>query len=154
MSARIPVSILGATGTVGQRLVTLLDGHPRFEVVSLVASRSAGRAYGDLRTGELPASVAGTGGCSGDPPRRARGSPCLDPSVARDTEERFARAGVMVVQRVAAPPGGGCAARGFESTVITCALDAQERYPGGDRLQSELLDYRPGLALARPIALR
>jgi aspartate-semialdehyde dehydrogenase len=28
MSERIPVSILAATGSVGQRFVQLLDGHP------------------------------------------------------------------------------------------------------------------------------
>lgn len=141
MSARIPVSILGATGTVGQRLVTLLDGHPRFEVVSLVASsRSAGRAYSDAvnwrLSGEPPASVAGIEvAAAGDPPaqgaRLALSS--LDPSVARDTEERFARAGVMVVSN-ASPH------RLVEDVPLVvpevngdhlALLDAQERYPGG-----------------------
>jgi aspartate-semialdehyde dehydrogenase len=45
---KIPVGILGATGTVGQRFVQLLANHPWFEVVALAASdRSAGKRYGD-----------------------------------------------------------------------------------------------------------
>lgn len=45
---KIPVGILGATGMVGQRFVTLLENHPWFEVVILAASpRSAGRSYRD-----------------------------------------------------------------------------------------------------------
>jgi aspartate-semialdehyde dehydrogenase len=44
----IPVAVLGATGSVGQRFVSLLDAHPWFKVVALAASdRSVGRAYGE-----------------------------------------------------------------------------------------------------------
>ena len=40
------VGIVGATGMVGQRFVTLLDGHPWFTPVALLASaRSAGKTY-------------------------------------------------------------------------------------------------------------
>lgn len=40
------VGIIGATGMVGQRLLSLLDGHPYFEVTALAASaRSAGQPY-------------------------------------------------------------------------------------------------------------
>ena len=40
------VGIIGATGMVGQRFATILDGHPWFEVVTLAASgRSAGKTY-------------------------------------------------------------------------------------------------------------
>lgn len=43
---KIPVGILGATGMVGQRFVSLLENHPWFEVVVLAASpRSAGKLY-------------------------------------------------------------------------------------------------------------
>ena len=43
---KIPVGILGATGMVGQRFITLLNNHPWFEVVCLAASpRSAGKKY-------------------------------------------------------------------------------------------------------------
>ncbi len=45
---KIPVSVLGATGVVGQRFVQLLDGHPWFEVVTLTGSdRSVGMTYAE-----------------------------------------------------------------------------------------------------------
>jgi len=44
----IPVAILGATGSVGQRFVSLLDNHPWFKVVALAASdRTVGQPYGN-----------------------------------------------------------------------------------------------------------
>src|SRR5260370_33701787 len=47
-SERIPVAVLGATGSVGQRFVQLLESHPWFRLHEVVASeRSAGRSYGD-----------------------------------------------------------------------------------------------------------
>lgn len=43
---KIPVGILGATGMVGQRFISLLEDHPWFEVVCVAASeRSAGKNY-------------------------------------------------------------------------------------------------------------
>lgn len=45
-SSSIPVAILGATGSVGQRFISLLDNHPWFKVVALAASdRSVGQKY-------------------------------------------------------------------------------------------------------------
>lgn len=42
------VGIIGATGMVGQRFVTLLANHPWFEIKTLAASsRSAGKTYGE-----------------------------------------------------------------------------------------------------------
>jgi aspartate-semialdehyde dehydrogenase len=59
------VGILGATGMVGQRFITLLDGHPWFKVTLLAASsRSAGQRYADAVAGRwalaqpIPAAVA------------------------------------------------------------------------------------------------
>lgn len=46
MNNKLKVGILGGTGLVGQRFISLLHDHPWFEVVSLAASeRSAGRSY-------------------------------------------------------------------------------------------------------------
>jgi aspartate-semialdehyde dehydrogenase len=46
MGQKLKVGIIGATGMVGQRFVTLLAEHPWFEVTSLAASaRSAGKTY-------------------------------------------------------------------------------------------------------------
>ncbi|MBU0278067.1 aspartate-semialdehyde dehydrogenase [Gemella sp. zg-1178] len=43
------VAVLGATGMVGQRLISLLENHPYFEVVKLAASsKSAGKLYSEL----------------------------------------------------------------------------------------------------------
>lgn len=46
MSQKLRVGILGATGMVGQRFISLLEDHPWFEVVVVAASpRSAGKTY-------------------------------------------------------------------------------------------------------------
>lgn len=46
MEQKLRVGILGATGMVGQRFVSLLENHPWFEVVTVAASqRSAGKTY-------------------------------------------------------------------------------------------------------------
>ena len=46
MSNKLRVGILGATGMVGQRFISLLENHPWFEVVTVAASpRSAGKTY-------------------------------------------------------------------------------------------------------------
>ncbi len=46
MEKKLRVGILGATGMVGQRFISLLENHPWFEVVTLAASpRSAGKTY-------------------------------------------------------------------------------------------------------------
>ncbi len=46
MNKKLKVGIIGGTGMVGQRFVTLLADHPWFEVVSVAASeRSAGKTY-------------------------------------------------------------------------------------------------------------
>ncbi len=46
MSSKLRVGILGATGMVGQRFISLLENHPWFEVTTVAASpRSAGKTY-------------------------------------------------------------------------------------------------------------
>ncbi|KAJ1561195.1 hypothetical protein HK405_004634 [Cladochytrium tenue] len=62
---RLPVGILGATGTVGQRFITLLEAHPFFVVTVVGASpRSAGKPYAEAAARSwkqavpIPASVA------------------------------------------------------------------------------------------------
>ncbi len=48
MSNKVRAGIVGATGMVGQRFITLLENHPYFEITALVASpRSAGQKYED-----------------------------------------------------------------------------------------------------------
>ena len=44
--SKLKVGILGATGMVGQRFISILENHPWFEVVTVAASpRSAGKTY-------------------------------------------------------------------------------------------------------------
>ena len=46
MAEKLRVGIVGATGMVGQRFITLLENHPYFDLTALVASpRSAGKTY-------------------------------------------------------------------------------------------------------------
>ena len=63
---KIKVGILGATGMVGQRFITLLDNHPWFEVTCVAASpRSAGKTYEEAVEGrwvmhdDIPDNVKG-----------------------------------------------------------------------------------------------
>ena len=65
MNNKVRAGIIGATGMVGQRLITLLQNHPYFELTALAASaRSAGRTYAEAVDGrwkmteEMPADVA------------------------------------------------------------------------------------------------
>src|SRR5687767_7849565 len=54
-AGRTPVVVLGATGMVGQRMLSLLRDHPRLRVAALAASeRSAGRPYRDACAWRLP----------------------------------------------------------------------------------------------------
>ena len=46
MEKKLRAGVLGATGMVGQRFVTLLENHPWYEVTAVAASpRSAGKTY-------------------------------------------------------------------------------------------------------------
>ena len=46
LEKKLKVGILGGTGMVGQRFISLLDNHPWFEVTTIAASaRSAGKTY-------------------------------------------------------------------------------------------------------------
>jgi len=101
---KINVGVLGATGTVGQRFIQLLDGHPWFEISALAASeRSAGRAYGESMLGRwkletpIPAWAEGMEikECTPDLDCSLVFS-ALDSSVAGPVEEAFARAGYVV----------------------------------------------------------
>lgn len=103
MGSRIPVSILGATGAVGQRFVQLLAEHPWFEIAALGGSeRSAGKPYGEavrwLQSSPIPERVARmpveAAGPSDDCPIAFS---ALDSSVAGDIETRCARSGQVVV---------------------------------------------------------
>ncbi len=51
------VALLGGTGAVGQRFVSMLSGHPWFDLTVITGKTSVGRRYGDLKwilEGEVP----------------------------------------------------------------------------------------------------
>ncbi|CAN5795640.1 aspartate-semialdehyde dehydrogenase [soil metagenome] len=65
MANKLKVGVLGATGMVGQRFVSLLEAHPWFEVTAVAASpSSAGKQYADAVANrwtlacEVPATAA------------------------------------------------------------------------------------------------
>ena len=108
MRQKIPVGILGATGTVGQRFVELLEGHPWFEIAVLTASdRSEGKPYGEAArwrlASELPGHVAGltVRATNADLPCRIVFS-ALDAATARDVEPACARRGLVVFSNASA----------------------------------------------------
>jgi aspartate-semialdehyde dehydrogenase len=100
---RIPVAILGATGSVGQRFIQLLANHPWFRVHEVVASdRSAGKPYGaaaDWRLDTLiPDDVAHltVQNLGGALESRLLFSG-LDSSVAGEAEDDYANRGCAVI---------------------------------------------------------
>lgn len=100
---KIPVAVLGATGTVGQRFLTLLQDHPWFEVTAITASeRSAGKRYADaarwVQASPLPDRFADMEIRPTAPPLDVKlVFSALDASVAGEAETAFAKAGSLVV---------------------------------------------------------
>ena len=104
---KLPVTVLGATGLVGQRFVARLAAHPWFELVGLAASeRHRGRLYGEVVDWRvpgpgLPEAAAGVVLCAAEPDHLgAVGAriafSALASEVAREVEPAFARAGAWV----------------------------------------------------------
>ncbi len=59
MKRKLRVGILGATGMVGQRFISLLENHPWYEVVTVAASpRSAGKTYEEAVGGRWKMTTA------------------------------------------------------------------------------------------------
>jgi aspartate-semialdehyde dehydrogenase len=114
----IPVVLLGATGMVGQRVVSLLRDHPSLRLAALCASeRSSGKRYADACRWHLegeaphggmgdmqvlpcdPAAVASLGLPSG---LRGVAISALDTAPAAELEPAFAAAGWAVVSNASA----------------------------------------------------
>jgi len=101
--SKIPVSILGATGTVGQKFVRLLADHPWFEITALAASeQSAGRRYGEIvrwrESSPIPERLAAmtVQRAEASLPGRIAFS-AIEAEIAGEVEQAFARAGKFVV---------------------------------------------------------
>lgn len=100
---RIPVSVLGATGVVGQRLIERLIHHPWFKIAALCASdRSAGKSYADAVDWMMPSPLSPAIAnmpvqhCIPEVPGRLALS-ALDAGVAGEIEQEFAGNGYAVV---------------------------------------------------------
>ena len=109
MTSKIPVGILGATGTVGQRFIQLLHEHPWFEITWLAASdRSAGKLYPEAAKWNLatpiPAKIAAmkvsAAAPDGNTPKLVFAA--LDATAAQQIEPAFAEAGHAVVSNSSA----------------------------------------------------
>jgi aspartate-semialdehyde dehydrogenase len=100
---KLRAGVLGATGMVGQRLVSLLADHPWFELTEVAASeRSSGKTYAEAVRWHLDAPIPA--GARDLVVRSLNPSlecdfvfSALDSSVAGEAEEDFARAGYPVV---------------------------------------------------------
>jgi aspartate-semialdehyde dehydrogenase len=105
---RFRVGILGATGTVGQRFLQLLEDHPQFEVTALAASdRSQGKTYSDACAwrlpGEMPESVRAMIVEAPRPPLACDlVFSSLPGEMAREVEGEFARTGFPVISNSSA----------------------------------------------------
>lgn len=104
--SRIPVAVLGATGSVGQRFVQLLARHPWFRVAELTASdRSAGKSYAEAagwyQDEPIPPAIAALTVKHTDPlaaPLESRLLfSALDAGAADHVEAPYAEAGHVVV---------------------------------------------------------
>ena len=109
MTSKIPVGILGATGTVGQRFIQLLHEHPWFEITWLAASdRSAGKSYADAAKWNLatpiPANIAAmkVSAAAPDTTTPKLVFAALDATAAQQIEPAFAEAGHAVVSNSSA----------------------------------------------------
>jgi aspartate-semialdehyde dehydrogenase len=109
MTSKIPVGILGATGTVGQRFIQLLHEHPWFEITWLAASdRSAGKAYAEAAKWNLatpiPANIAAmkVSAAAPDSSTPKLVFAALDATAAQQIEPAFAEAGHGVVSNSSA----------------------------------------------------
>ncbi|HON55085.1 MAG TPA: aspartate-semialdehyde dehydrogenase [Bacteroidales bacterium] len=100
---KLKVAVLGATGSVGQKFIELLQNHPWFQLHEVAASeRSAGKKYKDavnwVQATPLPESMANmiVKECSPNLESKILFSG-LDSSVAGEIEEEFASQGYYVI---------------------------------------------------------
>ena len=107
---KIPVGVLAATGSVGQRFVSLLENHPWFEVAAVTGSdRTIGQGYAEgckwLLAEPMPAAVKKLKVLPTDP-SSLTGIPvvfsALPADIAKEVEPAFARAGIAVFSNASA----------------------------------------------------
>jgi aspartate-semialdehyde dehydrogenase len=110
MKNKIPVVVLAATGSVGQRFVSLLENHPWFEVTAVTGSdRTIGQTYGEgckwLLAEPMPESVRNLTVLPTEP-ASIKGIKvafsALPADIAKKAEPEFAQAGVHVFSNASA----------------------------------------------------
>lgn len=103
MNKKIPVGILGATGSVGQMFVNLLQEHPFFEIAELAASeRSAEKKYSEavnwVLAKPLPEKIGNMAVKPCEPNLNCKiVFSGLDSKVAGEIESNFAKNGYIVI---------------------------------------------------------
>jgi len=108
--SKIPVAVLAATGSVGQRFVQLLDNHPWFEVVALTGSeRGHGKTYGEVCRWLLPEPMPDWARMMPVLPSEAESLngarlafSALPADIARQVEPALAQAGIGVCSNASA----------------------------------------------------
>lgn len=103
MSSKVKVGILGATGSVGQKFIQLLNNHPYFEIAEVAASeKSAGKKYKEavnwFSSESLPKAIGEMTVKKCEPNLESKiVFSGLDAGVAGEVEEAFAKAGYYVI---------------------------------------------------------
>ncbi len=100
---RVPVGVLGATGSVGQKLLMLIDKHRWFHVTAVAASeKSQGKTYREAVQWRMPTPISDevanleVSACEPNLPCRIVFS-CLDGNIAGEIEQKFAQKGYTVI---------------------------------------------------------
>jgi len=100
---KLPVGILGATGSVGQKFIQLLSNHPWFEIHELAASESsAGKKYKDAvrwsLSDPIPDGISSIKVKKCEPDLKSKiVFSGLDSGIAGEVETEFAKNGFMVI---------------------------------------------------------
>jgi aspartate-semialdehyde dehydrogenase len=109
MSEKIPVAVLAATGSVGQRFVQLLHEHPWFDVVALTGSdRTIGQKYGETCHWNLPEPMPAWARDMVVVPTTPEAAnaglvfSALPTDIAKEMEPQFAQAGLKVFSNASA----------------------------------------------------
>jgi aspartate-semialdehyde dehydrogenase len=142
------LGILGATGMVGQRMLSFLDGHPWFTVTAVAASeQSAGKRYAEAASWQLdqpmPAWLADMTVEKCEP-----GLVCdavlsaLDNNVAGEIEEAFAAAGYPVISNAKN--------HRLETDVPLVIPEVNPDHLNAVRLQREKRGWRKGFIVTNP----
>lgn len=113
-TSSLPVGILGATGKVGLQFIRLLDKHPWFQVAFLAASQKSaglpffealkqrGKSYQDIPPSVLQLPVHSVEDLSFAKTTCSFVFSALSSSVAKTTEEEFARSNIPVISNASA----------------------------------------------------